>query len=105
MDSVPFFPDRASTMAGQVDNLYFAWLGVSGVVALAVAGVLVRFAIRSRRGPAATRTSADAAEHDKMMHRIEIVWIVVPVLLYVAMFGWSAEVYYRRVSVPKDALP
>jgi len=26
MDSVPFFPDRASTMAGQVDNLYFAWL-------------------------------------------------------------------------------
>ncbi|SPE35349.1 hypothetical protein SBBP1_800010 [Burkholderiales bacterium] len=50
MNSLPFFPVRASTTAGQVDNLYFAWLALSGVVALIVALLLVWFAIRYRRG-------------------------------------------------------
>jgi cytochrome c oxidase subunit II len=105
MDSVPFFPDRASTMAGQVDNLYFAWLVLSGVVALAVAVLIVWFAIRYRQGSAAKRTLADAAEREKTMRRIEIVWTVVPVVLFLVMFVWSARVYYRSVAVPKDALP
>jgi cytochrome c oxidase subunit 2 len=105
MDSVPFFPDRASTMAGQVDNLYFAWLVLSGVVALAVAVLMVWFAIRYRQGSAAKRTLADAAEREKKMHRIEIIWTVVPLALFIAMFVWSARVYYQSVTVPKDALP
>ena len=105
MDSVPFFPDRASTMAGQVDNLYFAWLVLSGLVALAVAVLIVWFAIRYRQGSAANRTLADAAEREKKMHRIEIIWTVVPLVLFIAMFLWSARVYYQSVTVPKDALP
>ena len=105
MDSLPFFPDRASTIAGQIDNLYFAWLILSGVVALAVAVLIVWFAIRYRRGSAANRSLADALEHDKKMHRIEIIWTVVPLVLFLAMFVWSARVYYQSVAVPKDALP
>jgi cytochrome c oxidase subunit 2 len=105
MDSVPFFPDRASTMAGQVDNLYFAWLVLSGLVALAVAVLIVWFAIRYRQGSAANRTLADAAEREKKMRRIEIIWTVVPLVLFIAMFVWSARVYYQSVTVPKDALP
>jgi cytochrome c oxidase subunit 2 len=105
MDSLPFFPERASTMASQVDDLYFAWLALSGVVALAVAGLIVWFAVRYRQGSAAARDLADAAEHEKTMHRIEVVWTVVPLVLFLAMFVWSAEVYYRSTTVPKDALP
>jgi cytochrome c oxidase subunit 2 len=105
MNGLPFFPDRASTIAGQVDDLYFAWLVLSGVVALAVAGLIVWFAIRYRRGSAAERSVPDAALHDKSMHRIELAWTVVPLVLFLGMFAWSAEVYYRGVAVPKDALP
>jgi len=105
MDSLPFFPDRASTMAGQVDNLYFAWLLLSGVVALAVAVLIVWFAIRYRQGSAASRSVGEGAEHEKNLRRIEIVWTVVPLLLFIAMFVWSTEVYYRNVTVPKNAMP
>jgi len=105
MDSLPFFPVRASTTAGQVDNLYFAWLALSGVVALAVGLLLVWFGIHYRRGSATNRTVADAAEYDKRMRRIEIVWTVVPLVLFLAMFVWSARVYYENVTVPKGALP
>jgi hypothetical protein len=82
MDSLPFFPERASTMASQVDDLYFAWLALSGVVALAVAGLIVWFAVRYRQGSAAARDLADAVEHEKTMHRIEVVWTVVPLVLF-----------------------
>ncbi len=105
MDSLPLFPDRASTIAGEIDNLYFAWLALSGVVALAVAVLTVWFAIRYRRGSGAKRTTDDVVKSEKRMRRIEIVWTVVPILLFLAMFGWSAEVYYRSVTVPSDALP
>jgi cytochrome c oxidase subunit II len=105
MNTLPFFPDRASTIAGQVDGLYFAWLIMSGLVALPIAVLIVRFAVRYRRGSAADRSWPQSAEHERTMRRIEITWILVPLFLFLAMFFWSTEVYYRMVTVPKDALP
>ncbi len=105
MDSLPFFPVRASTNAGPVDDLYFAWLVLSGAVALAVAVAIVWFAVRYRRSSAASRAVEDIAAHEKKMRRIEIAWTVVPLALFIAMFVWSSKVYYENVTVPKNALP
>jgi cytochrome c oxidase subunit 2 len=105
MDSLPFFPTRASTIGGSIDELYFAWLILAGIVAIAVAVTMVWFAIRYRRGSPASRVIAGAAEHARTMHHIEITWTIVPVVLFLGMFAWSAEVYYRSIRVPKDALP
>jgi len=66
---------------------------------------MVLFAVRYRRGSAASRTVPDAHAHERKMRRIEIVWTVVPLVLFLAMFVWSANVYYEVVRVPKDALP
>ena len=73
---VPFFPDRASTIASKIDNLYFAWLALSGVVALAVAVLIVWFVVRYRRG----RAPADIGDPVRMIEDVphQIVWTVVP---------------------------
>jgi cytochrome c oxidase subunit 2 len=105
MNALPFFPDRASTIGGEIDALYFTWLILSGVVALAVALLVVWFAVRYRRGSGADRSWPKSAEHEKKMRRIEITWTVIPLLLFFAMFVWSTEVYYRAVTVPRDAQP
>jgi cytochrome c oxidase subunit 2 len=105
MDSLPFFPDRASTIAGQIDNLYFAWIALSGVVALAIVVMIVLFTVRYRQGSAASRSLGDPAEHARKMHHIEIIWTAVPLVLFLAMFAWSSRVYYDSVEIPKDALP
>jgi len=105
MDHLPFFPDRASSIAGQIDSLYFVWLGLSGAVALAVAVLIVWFAVKYRAGSAADRSVVDDAEHHRLMHRIEIAWTVIPLVLFIGMFVWSADVFYESVTVPKDALP
>jgi cytochrome c oxidase subunit 2 len=105
VEHLPFFPDRASTIAGQIDDLYFVWVALSGAVAVAIAIVVVVFAVKYRAGsPADRRVIADAA-HERTTRRIEIAWITIPMVLFLGMFAWSAEVYYRGVTVPPDALP
>jgi cytochrome c oxidase subunit 2 len=105
MNSSSFFPDRASTIAGPIDNLYFAWLALSGVVALAVFVIIVVFAVRYRKGSAANRGLGDPVERERKMRHIEIVWTVVPLMLFLAMFAWSSMVYYDSITVPRGALP
>jgi len=45
MWNVPLFPDRASSLAARVDVLFFVWLALATLVALAVAVLIVFFSI------------------------------------------------------------
>ena len=49
MFDIPLFPERASTIATEVDALYFFLVGLSGFFAVLIAGLIVTFAIRFRR--------------------------------------------------------
>ena len=49
MFGFPLFPDSASTIATEVDALYFFLVGLSVVLALLIASLVVFFAIRFRR--------------------------------------------------------
>ena len=46
-----------------------------------------------RRGAALRRYS----------HRIEIAWIVTPLILFIVMFVWAADIYYVHAAPPADA--
>ena len=56
-----WFPEQASTTAEQVDALFFFLLGVTGVVGLLVAVLLIYFAVRYRRRPGDDRTPRRSA--------------------------------------------
>lgn len=104
MEHLPLFPESASTIAGQVDALYFVWLALSGAVLLAVLALLLWFAVKYRAGSAAERTVVVDAAHEKRIRRLEIAWTAIPLAIFVAMFAWSAEVYFQARGVPKEAL-
>ena len=53
----PLFPERASTMAGRVDALYFFLLAIAIFFSLLIAGLIVFYAVRYRR------RSPDEADH------------------------------------------
>jgi cytochrome c oxidase subunit II len=105
MDHLPLFPDQASTIASRIDALYFVWLALSGAVALAVVVLILWFAIKYRVGSDADRTVVDDAAHRRLLHRIEIAWAAIPLVLFMVMFYWSTEVYYQTATVPTDAMP
>ena len=46
---LPLFPERASSVAGQVDSLYFFLTGVSVFFSLLIAGLVIYFAYSRSR--------------------------------------------------------
>ena len=56
MWNFPLFPDQASTIAPQVDTVYFVLLGLSAVFGTLVVGLLVYFGVKYRRGSRADRS-------------------------------------------------
>jgi cytochrome c oxidase subunit 2 len=49
MFGIPLFPERASTIANEVDALYFFLVGLSVVMSVLIATLVVSFAIKFRR--------------------------------------------------------
>lgn len=100
MNGFRWLPERASTLAGPVDGLFLAVFLVTGLVALAVAGLIAFFAVRYRQGSAADRSAPPAGNRV-----LEIAWIVAPLLIFLAFYLWAAWDYTRFYRPPADAMP
>ncbi len=105
MEHLPWFPQRASTLAATVDQIYFAWLLLSGLVALAIAVLIVVFVWRYRTGSAADRRLPEGAALEHATHWIEAAWMLVPLAIFLAMFVWSARAYVGDTTAPAGAMP
>jgi len=95
----PLFPERASTMAGRVDNLYFFLLALSFFFGLLIAGLIVYFAVRYRR-----RAPDSVGENIHGGTILEITWTVVPLIITMFIFVWGAAVYFAMATPPEDTL-
>jgi cytochrome c oxidase subunit II len=93
------FPDSASTMASRVDALYFFLLAVSGFFALLIAGLIVYYAVRFRR-----RHPDEIGAHIHGGMALEIGWTVIPLLIVLVIFVWSASIYQAMAHAPEETL-
>lgn len=97
--SYPLFPERASTMAGRVDALYFFLVGLSAFFSVLIAGLIVYYAIRyRRRAPDSVGTPA----HGGLA--LEIAWTVVPLALVMVIFVWGADIFFAMSRPPDETL-
>jgi len=99
MTDFPFFPERASSIAAQIDALYFVLIGLSLAFAVPVAIFIIFFAIRYRRGNAVNRTKILEESF-----KLEFAWSFIPFMLGMTIFGWGAFVYYNYATPPQDTL-
>jgi cytochrome c oxidase subunit 2 len=96
---LPLFPARASTMAGQVDALFFYLLAVSSFFSVLIAVLVVFFAIRYRR-----RSENEVPPRIEGSVVLEIVWTVIPLGIALSFFFWGAKIYVAMNQPPRDAL-
>jgi cytochrome c oxidase subunit 2 len=95
----PLFPQKASSIAGGVDNLYFFLVAVAGFFSIAIFVTIFFFALRYRR----KRADQQAVPiHGSTL--LEIVWSVVPLVIVMVMFGWGASLYFRNSRAPEGAI-
>ena len=95
----PLFPERASTMAGRVDALYFFLVAVSVFFSLLIAGLIVYYAIRYRR-----RDPHSVGEVISGGLMLEITWTVIPFLISMVIFVWGASVFFAMSRPPDETL-
>jgi cytochrome c oxidase subunit 2 len=95
----PLFPQKASTIAAGVDNLYLFLVAVATFFSVLIFVTIFWFALRYRRkhaGQTAVPIHGSTA--------LEIVWSVIPLGIVMVMFGWGASLYFRNYRAPEGAL-
>ncbi len=97
-------PDQASTGASQVDALFYTLTGLSTVITLAIAGVIIYFALRYRRREGDDLTMRGVGITKSQMHRVEALWIVVPLAIFLGIFIWGASLFAAITTPPADAM-
>lgn len=84
-------------MAGNVDALYIFLLIVSGLMTLLIFTTLIYFAARYRYRPGVP------AEQIEGSNKLEVTWTVIPFFVFIAIFAWSASIYFKSRTPPRDS--
>ncbi len=96
---LPLFPERASSFAGSVDALFFFLLLVtiffSALITFAILYIFLKY---RRKKP----DEIGVAIHGSAT--LEAVWMGIPFIIAMVMFGWGASVYVDMRRPPKEAL-
>jgi cytochrome c oxidase subunit 2 len=93
----PLWPERASSVAGNVDALFIFLLIVSGLMTLLIFVCIVFFAARFRYRPGVP------AEQIEGSTPLELTWSIIPMFVFMAIFFWGAVVYFKERTPPRDA--
>ncbi len=92
-------PEQASSLASEVDAVYWFLIAVSAFFTVLIAFLIIYFAIKYRRGSPADRTVGKSH-----FYALELTWIVVPFALTMVMFFWGARIYFRQSRAPAEAM-
>ena len=96
LNNFPLWPERASTVAGNVDALFIFLLIVSGLMSLLIFACILYFAARYRYRPNVP------AEQIEGSVPLELTWSVIPFCIFMVIFLWGAVVYFRERTPPRD---
>ena len=97
--TLPLFPEAASTFAGDVDALYFFLLAVSAFFSVLIAALVIVFAVKFRR-----RSPDEVGAPITGSLALELLWTIIPLLLTMVMFVWGAWVFLDLARPPRGSM-
>jgi cytochrome c oxidase subunit 2 len=93
------FPTQASTLAPEIDNLYFGVLAITAFFALLVVIFVVYFAIKYR-----DRTGDSIGAPITGSVPLELGWTLIPFFISIGIFVWASVVFFHIVRAPDQTL-
>lgn len=94
-----FMPEQGTQIAKQVDNLYGFLIIVSFISCAILIGGMIYFAIKYKR-----KTANDKTPYITHDTRLEVLWSVVPLIIFLFVFAWGWKIYHEMRTMPKNAL-
>jgi cytochrome c oxidase subunit 2 len=96
-----FLPPGRSTIAGEVDALFYFLVYASIIMFGIVLFGIIYFSLKYRhRRDQEEQTTLDLSHNMKL----ELLWSIIPTILVVIVFFWGFNVYMKMNVVPKDAM-
>jgi cytochrome c oxidase subunit 2 len=93
-----WMPAQASSVAGEVDWVFYFILYLSAFFVVLITALMVIFTVRYRRG--ARGEPGPAPTHSTWL---EITWSVIPLILVVLIFWFAFEAFLDMATPPRDA--
>ena len=94
-----FMPTQGTEIAGHVDNLYGFLIIVSTIACAILIGGMIYFAMKYKRKSPNDKTAY--ITHDT---RLEVLWSVIPLVIFLFVFAWGWVIYHDMRTMPKNAL-
>lgn len=94
-----FMPPEASVYAHDADKLYAFILNVSAVSFVLIVLCIAYFGFRYRR-----KTANEKTPHMSHNLKLEIIWTIIPSLIFFFMFGWGWKLWNQARHAPAKAL-
>ncbi|MCX7978811.1 MAG: cytochrome c oxidase subunit II, partial [Bdellovibrionaceae bacterium] len=92
-------PPAATEIAEGVTNLYVFLITVSAIACALVIGGMIYFALKYKR-----RSSSDKTPYISHNTVLEFLWSFIPLVIFVAIFGWGWILYHDMRKMPENAL-
>jgi len=92
-------PEQASSVAHEVDALFFALVALSVFFAGLIFILILVFAIRYHR-----RSEDEQPKPILGDIRLELAWSLIPAVLALGVFVWSTVLFFKIQTPPKDAM-
>jgi cytochrome c oxidase subunit 2 len=99
MGNIRIFPEQGSTLAPEVDHLFFFLTAVAVFFSVLIFFAIFYFAVRYRR-----RSPDELPRHQHTGYTLEILWSVIPFGLTMVMFTWGAAVFFNQARPPADSI-
>ena len=93
-------PESASSIAPQVDAIFWGLLAISAVMTVGLFVAITIFLIRYRHTSDVDRTLTRLSPT-----YLEVTWTGIPIMIFIGLFVWGAGVFARASKPPPDALP
>lgn len=95
---IPGHPPTASSIAGQVDQVYYVLTAISVFFSVLIFGCIFFFMVRFRR-----RSPDDRAVQIHGSVPLEVLWTVIPTVICAFIFIWSSYLYVRNARPPANS--
>jgi len=96
MKGLQVFPPGASTVASGTDSIFLVLLAIFLLLLMAIAGTIIVFSVRYRRGKYVPRGLLS----DAHSRELEIGWTVATLAAFLFIFAWAAAQNFSAMSSP-----
>jgi cytochrome c oxidase subunit II len=95
---IPLQPPQASSIAGEIDQLYYVLTGITLFFTVLIFSIIFYFMVKYRRR---SKDEKPPEVHSHLL--LELAWTIIPSLICVVLFVWSSSLYIRAYRPPANS--